>query len=191
MRYSDAQTMFRHAFVSVLQEQPSESELRGLLVVSKHETNFGEAGQFKGSHNMGAIHCGKPPCDPERSFQGGDTLRGKAIRVCFCKYATPFDGALHFVDELYRKRPSVRRAVVERNWRLVAQAMERSKYFVGDPAARIPIFQSIDREAASNLGEQPFPVGALDPEGNDRPRLPANDHGGLLLLLLLLLSDRR
>lgn len=177
-----------------MQAEPDALDLRGLLVVGKQETDFGEAPMFKGSNNWGAIHCGRPPCDPDRSFQGRDTLRGKSIQACFCKYPTLFDGAVHFVRELYKRRPSVRAAVRTRDWRRVAMAMERTKYFVGEHLVepRVEQFERIDREASGNLNEEPFPTSSRPSPATDEARDDVGNGSGLALLLLLwLFSESR
>lgn len=182
MRYVDAHDLFRTAARAQLGREPTADELRGLVIVSKQESDFGDAPSFGDSNNMGAVmaECGSP--DAFKPIT--EPVTGK--KQCLKKYESKFAGALDLVRELYQRRPSVLRAAQQRSIRDLVDAMRRTKYFVDFPderfsRERVRQFTAIDREAARALKEAPWSSSTSNGGGGGF---------GLALFLLLVLGSR-
>lgn len=112
---------------------PTLAERQLSQAVGRLETYYGRAGQFKGSHNWGAVQHSRPKdgqCPPG-SFLGRDTLNGtKATEYPICERSYPNDleGATHMLKILSRT-PQEKAALQSGSAKELALAMKKAGYY--------------------------------------------------------------
>lgn len=133
-----ARPVIVQAFEAVFGRAPTLPEAQIAQAVAWGESNYGMGwkGDGVGSNNWGAVQSGKLPCDPATEFEYTDTnptSSGASIpyRICFRRYPTAADGATHFIQVLYKKRPSVLAAASNGDLLGVSTTMYDSLYYRG------------------------------------------------------------
>jgi hypothetical protein len=90
----------QNALIALGPLPPSSNELANVLTVAKFETDWGRAGQFAGTNNWGATHCGKSQPDSE-CFAGKDYHRdGAEYHTRFERFDTMQAGAEAYIKRL-------------------------------------------------------------------------------------------
>lgn len=136
LSHGQAKALIDQSFAAVLGRLPQGNEGVFAQAVALCETGYGASwdkvcgGAGSGSNNMGAVQAGSPPCNPDTSFQCGDTHEdGTGYVACFRKYATPELGMIHFIQVLYKQRPKVLQVAKSGSVREFSTALRASKYF--------------------------------------------------------------
>lgn len=134
--HGQAAELIKLSFATVLGRLPQGNEAVFAQAVSLCETGYGSSwdkvcgGAGSGSNNMGAVQAGAPPCNPDTSFECGDThADGEPYAACFRKYPTPQDGMNGFISVLYKQRPKVLQVASTGSIREFSTTLRESKYF--------------------------------------------------------------
>lgn len=105
--YEADRELAEEAFTIVFDREPTISERQLVQAVGTAESSGGRGwkGEGANSNNIGAIQAGRPPCNPETSFQTTDTHEdGSKYVWCYKKYPTRLDGWVDLVRTLYTGR---------------------------------------------------------------------------------------
>jgi hypothetical protein len=123
--HAQAAAILASAWGEVHRAAPVGQQIPYAQAVAWLETHYGQAGQFAGSNNWGAIHSGHAPPCPPGTFLGTDLGP-----VCFTAYADPVAGAVGFLRVLTTgRRTVVANAMVAGTPEDVASAMKATAYF--------------------------------------------------------------
>lgn len=137
--------------------EPTLAERQLSQAVGRLETYYGRAGQFKGSHNWGAVQHSRPKdgqCPPG-SFLGRDSMDGTKkteYAICERSYGSDLEGATHMLKILSRT-PQEKEALQSGSAGALARAMKAAGYY-GISAANYQkaIFNNA-KDIAKNCGE--------------------------------------
>lgn len=118
--------------------QATLAHVQFVQAVALIESGYGQGwkGDGVGSNNMGAVQAGRPPCNPNTSFQYQDSHPNSdgsstPYTICFKKYDTPTDGMADVARILYKQM-----GVKPTSIRAVATQMYEHHYYEGFGATK-------------------------------------------------------
>lgn len=117
--------------------EPPEQALQAIQAISWFESNYGNPSnppQWKGSHNLGAIHHPThpfPPCPPDAfEWRDYDPRQKKLVPFCFQTFPDFVSGANAYLKILLKPR-TLQAILTSNDADIIALAMYDDSYFVG------------------------------------------------------------
>lgn len=108
-----AQSQYAEVRALGAEGMPNLAELQIAGAMADLESGYGKGsytnkltGETKVLNNWGALQAGKPPCDPNKSFEVTDTGPDGEYQHCYALYPTPTAGALALLRQLTIRRPA-------------------------------------------------------------------------------------
>lgn len=136
---------------------PTLAERQLSQAIGRLETYYGRAGQFKGSHNWGAVQHSRPKdgeCPPG-SFLGRDTMDGSKkteYAICERSYPNDLEGATHMLKILSRT-PEEKAALQSGSAGALARAMKAAGYYGASTNLYHKAIWTNSQDIAKNCGE--------------------------------------